>query len=219
MRSYEDFYKKVISLQHLKTDSFEVEPLQPMFGGCQYIFTEIDISKIRNTNIQELSNDSLKKYYYSSFVPLFYFGKIDAKNYFSKKYNLFPNVKLNGTEGFSGAFFERFYNRPKHILAMIFLQYTPEIKGNRFITSIVPLDFAVNGVVDNPQNELFKSEIIKHFGNIQTNISENITVYSSDNLIATIYLITPKNNSKSISLTPSTSVLNLLKSIEEIITQ
>lgn len=218
LHSYERFYRRVVSLRNFKSSSFEIEPLQPLLGGYGCIFTEIDLSKIRDINVSEMSNKSLEKYCVSTFVPLSYFGKIDAKKYFFQKYNL-STVGLNGTKGFSSMFFERFYNPSEHILAMVFLQYVPGIRGNRFITSITPLDFVINGIEDTPQNKLFRNEIMKHLGTITTTVSTDVSVYSSDNLIATIYIIAPKKDYKSVSLTALPSVLNLLKNIEKIITQ
>lgn len=92
--------------------------------------------------------------------------------------------------------FIKFYDKTNNIAALVLLQYAPEINRNVAILSVhSPIEMVTE---DNPnafiQADLraFREDILNDLGKSNTNLDEQISVYSGKGIIVSIFYFTPK---------------------------
>lgn len=107
--------------------------------------------------------------------------------------------------------FIKFYDKTNNIAALVFLQYAPEMNKNSVILYPIksPIEFAIE---DNPDTfvqadiNTFRESILNGLGDDNTNVDEQISVYSGKGIIVSIFYFTPKPDN--LSEAQSSNIVN-----------
>ena len=200
--SYNHFLDRVDAVKTLKVGNFVIDPLELQIKTVHAYYT----SAINPTKIENEAEDT-------TVVNIFPAASVKYKRLvdnLEKRLGSFDEV--NGIKGFPTETFIKFYDKTNNIAALVFLQYAPEMNKNSVILYPIksPIEFAIE---DNPDSfvqadiNTFRESILNGLGDDNTNVDEQISVYSGKGIIVSIFYFTPKPDN--LSEAQSSNIVNI----------
>ena len=184
--SYNQFLDQIDAVKTLKVGNFVIDPLELQIKTVHAYYTStLDPSKIGNNGEDKVE------------VNIFPASSVRYKKLIDnleKRLGSFDEV--SGIKGFPAETFIKFYDKTNKIVALVSLQYVPEINRNVAILSVhSPIEVVTE---DNPNAFIqadvraFREDISNDLGKSNTNVDEQISVYSGKGIIVSIFYFTPK---------------------------
>lgn len=187
--SYNNFLDRIDAVKTLKVGNFVIDPLEFQIKTVHGYYTSaIDPTKIgedkTEVNIFPATSVRYKK----------------LKDNLEKRLGGFDEV--NGIKGCPMETFIKFYDKTNKIVALVSLQYAPEMNKNSVI--LYPISSPIECVIEDNSNTIvlsdikaFRENILNDLGYNNINVDEQISAYSGKEIIVSIFYFTPKSDNLS----------------------